>query len=287
MARTVEIKEAKALITGGASGIGLATAARLAAKGSIPIIVDINEGGIREAIESLQARGWRAYGFRADVTDIDQLRSLRNDLEGIGLAPDILINCAGLTLVAHVCSMNHSEWCRIMDVNLMGTINSIEAFLPSMLERGRGHIVNMGSIAGLLPIPGLAAYCASKFAITGLSEVLRFDLKHCGIGVSLICPGYVNTPMSSAHPVKDLPIRFRGWERVYRLIEMFGDSAENMARQVVSAIEDNRFMIIPGLPSRIFYHYRRLFPRLAGFSGLAYGRLYNWLRKRTYKPLPA
>lgn len=281
----IKIEGSKVFITGGASGIGYATAARMASERAIPILLDINQAGLDEALESLRADGFEAYGFRANVADIDGVRELRDELEGKGLLPEILINCAGLTLMAHVCSMDHEEWSRIIDVNIMGTINTIDTFLPAMIERQQGHIVNIGSIAGLLPIPGLSAYCGSKFAITGLTEALRFDLRHCGIGVSLVCPGYVNTPMARAHPIKDLPVRFQGWEIVSRLTEIFSSSAESVARHIVHAIEHNKRIVIPGWPSRVFYQYRRLFPGLASSSGVAVGRLYNWLRKRSYTPV--
>jgi NAD(P)-dependent dehydrogenase (short-subunit alcohol dehydrogenase family) len=278
MARYLDIKGKKALISGGGSGIGLATAAKLAAEGAIPILADINGEALENALESLLKEGFEAHAFRVDVTAIEEVRRLADALEHAWLSPDILVNCAGLTLVAHVSATDHEDWERIIKVNLMGTIHMVETFLPAMLERGYGHIVNVGSIDGFIPIPGQSAYCASKFAITGLTEVLHFDLKHCGIGVTMVCPGYVNTPMAKAHPVKDLPIRFRGWKTVSRLLEIFSLPPRKVADHVVDAIERNRFLVIPGLPSRIFYHYRRLFPRLATSSGMSVAKIYGRLR---------
>jgi short-subunit dehydrogenase len=270
----------KALVTGGGSGIGLATAARLAAKGAVPVLVDINRAALDKALANLKGEGFEAYGFQADITDIDALRRLQIDLEEKGLSPDILVNCAGLTLVAHVSSIDHEEWNHIINVNLMGTIRTVETFLPAMLERGHGHIVNIGSIDGIVPVPGQAAYCASKFGVTGLTEVLYYDLKQHGIGVTLFCPGYVNTPMAMAHPVKDLHLRFRGWRLVEWFLRLFSTSPERTARRIVEAVERGRFLVIPGVPSRIIYHYRRLFPRLATSSGVVVARAYGWLRRK-------
>jgi len=281
MRNRAKIKGRKAIITGGGSGIGLATASKLANKGAVPIMLDINQDALDKALAELKGEGFEAYAFKADVTNIEEIRRLKDELEHKDLSPDIVVNCAGITLIAHVSSIDHEEWNRIISVNLMGTIHMVETFLPAMLERGYGHIVNIGSIDGIIPIPGQAAYCASKFAITGLTEVLYFDLKHCGIRVTMVCPGYVNTPMARAHPVKDLPIRFRGWKMVASLLELFSKSPEKIASHVVEAIEHNRFLVIPGMPSRIFYHYRRLFPRLATSSGVAVAKVYDWLRRRT------
>jgi short-subunit dehydrogenase len=286
MKKHMTVRGSKVLITGGGSGIGLAAAASLARRGALPMLVDINRASLDKALDELKARGLEALAFAVDVTDMAGMRELRDNLDDSGLSPDILINCAGLTLIAHVSSMEHEEWERIIDVNLRGTINTVEAFLPAMLERGSGHIVNIGSIDGIIPLPGMAAYCASKFAVSGLSEVLYFDLKHCGIGVSLICPGYVNTPMANSHPVKDLPIRFRGWKTVARLLEFFSSSPQKIAVSIVEAIEHQRFLVIPGLPSRIFYHYRRLFPRLATSSGVGVARIYGRLRSKIPRRVP-
>ncbi len=272
-------KGKKVLITGGGSGIGLAIAAEAAARGAVPILVDINPEALASAEASLHERGHEAIGFRVDVTDIDAVRGLRDKLLELSLSPDVLVNCAGVTLVAHVTSTEHEEWKRIIDVNLMGTVNVVETFLPDLVEKGSGHIVNIGSIDGLVPVPGQSAYCASKFAVTGMSEVLYYDLKPQGIGVTLVCPGYVNTPMARSHPIKDLPIRFQGWEKVARLLEVFSGRPEKVASRALDGAERARFLVIPGLPSRLMYHYRRFFPQLAAASGVAVGKLYARLRR--------
>jgi len=279
MKRKTDIRNKKALITGGGSGIGLATAERLAKKGAVPILVDIDKHSLDKALSSLEARGFEAHGYRVDITDIDNVREMARELEEKGLSPEILINCAGLTLVAHCSATEHDEWERIINVNLMGTIYMIETFLPGMEKKGYGHIVNIGSIDGLIPIPGQAPYCASKFAITGLTEVLYFDLRQHGIGVTLVCPGYVSTPMAKSMPIKDMHTQFRGSGMVLRVFEAFSGTPQRIAEHVVEAVISNKFLVIPGLPSRIIYHYRRLFPRLATSSGLVVARVFAWLRK--------
>ena len=279
MKRKTDIRNRRALITGGGSGIGLATAERLAEKGAVPILVDIDKSSLDKALARLEAEGFEAHGFQVDITDIEGVRGMARELEVKGLTPEILINCAGLTLVAHCSATEHDEWERIINVNLMGTIYMIETFLPAMEKKGCGHIVNIGSIDGLIPIPGQAPYCASKFAITGLTEVLYFDLRQHGIGVTLVCPGYVSTPMVKSMPIKDMNTEFRGSGMLMRVFEAFSSSPQKIAEHVVEAVINNKFLVIPTLPSRIIYHYRRLFPRLATSSGLIVARIFAWLRK--------
>ncbi len=258
-------------------------AARLASKGAVPVLLDINQASLDRALADLRAEGYEAHGLKADVTRIEDLRAVKETLDAGGLAPEILVNCAGVTLIAHVTATDHDEWKRIIDINLMGTINTIEVFLPAMAERGAGHIVNIGSIDGIIPIPGQSAYCASKFAVTGLTEVLFYDLKHNGVGVTLVCPGYVRTPLANTSTIKDFPLHFRGARLVERFLELFGGSPHKVADRVVEAIAHGKFLVIPGLPSRIFYHYRRLFPRLATRSGLGVAKFFAWLRKKVPK----
>ncbi|NPV59339.1 MAG: SDR family NAD(P)-dependent oxidoreductase [Actinobacteria bacterium] len=280
MRKHIDLRGKRALVTGGASGIGLAIAEKLAAKGAEPILLDMNRDSLDRALASLRGEGYRAQGYQGDVTSIADLRKVKDELEAKGLSPDILVNCAGITLIAHVTATDHEEWQRIIGVNLMGTVNTIETFLPAMVERGFGHVVNIGSIDGFIPIPGQSAYCASKFAVTGLTEVLYYDLKHNGVGVTLVCPGYVKTPLANTSTIKDLPLHFKGARLVERFLLSLGGSPRKVAGQVVEAITHGRFLVIPGVPSRIIYHYRRLFPRLATRSGLWVARFFAWWRKK-------
>ncbi len=274
-----DLRGEKALVTGGASGIGFAIARELAGRGAVPILLDLNQDALDGALEALRRKGYEAWGYKADVTRIEELREVKERLEAQGSSPDILVNCAGITLIAHVTATEHEEWRRIIDVNLMGTVNAVETFLPAMVERGHGHVVNIGSIDGIIPIPGQSAYCASKFAVTGLTEVLYYDLRQSGVGVTLVCPGYVRTPLASTSTLKDLPLHFKGAKALERFLKVFGSSPSKVARRVVGAMARGRFLVIPGLPSRVFYHYRRLFPRLATRSGLWVAGLFAWWRK--------
>ncbi len=280
MRNRMKLKGSTALITGAASGIGFATAKNLARRGAGIVLVDVNDAALERARAELTAEGFASRPCTLDITDDKAVTVLRDELASEGMVPEILVNCAGVTLVAHVRETARQDWDRIIGVNVMGTINIIEAFLPALLERKSGHIVNVGSIDGLLPIPSQAAYCASKFAITGLTEVLYFDLRKCGIGVTLICPGMVSTPMAAAIPIRGLPTEFRGSGMVMRLVEAISKTPERIAAHIVEAIEQKRFLVIPGWPSRAFYRFRRSFPRSATSLGVRVASAFESVQRR-------
>jgi short-subunit dehydrogenase len=283
-------KGKKVLVTGGASGIGFAIARESALRGGFPVLADINREALDRAVEELRRAGLDGYPYRLDVTDIEAVREMRKHLQEKGLLPDILVNCAGVTLVAHVCNTTYEDWERMININLMGPVNITDTFMQDMIERGSGHIVNIGSIDGLIPIPGQAPYCASKFAVTGLTEVLYFDLKARGIGVTLVCPGAVNTPMAKGMPVRDFPHSFGGEKLtgfIWRMVESISNSPENIARHAAEAVEHGRFLVIPGAPSRLMWHYRRLFPRVATASGVGTAKIFDALRRLRQRQLAA
>ncbi|MHB8894661.1 MAG: SDR family NAD(P)-dependent oxidoreductase [Candidatus Geothermincolia bacterium] len=280
MRRPMDLRGKKVLITGAASGIGFSTAKEFARRQAVPILIDIDVAGLDTAVASLRDAGYQAYGYATDITDIIAVRARSRELEMEGLGPDVLVNCAGLTLVCHTTTCEYEDWTRIIDVNVMGTVNIVHTFLPAMIRRGYGHIANIGSIDGIIPVPGQAAYCGSKFAITGLTEVLHFDLKRDGIGVTLVLPGYVNTPMARALPVRDMNFEFKGSGLAIRAIAAFGNSPHRIARHIVDGVVHNRFLVIPGWPSRLIYHFKRLFPRLSTSAGLGTARFFDVLRRR-------
>lgn len=276
----------KVLITGGASGIGLCTAKEFAKFGAIPILLDINKSALDSAIDDFKSKGLTAYGFEANITDKNKLNELGAGLREQGLLPDILVNSAGITLVGHFNSHTEEDWERMFSINVMGTLNMIQTFLPHMEAKGMGHIVNIGSVDGLLPIPSQSAYCASKFAVTGLTEVLYFDLRGSGIGVTLVCPGFVKTPMAAAFPLRDINVDFKWAKPAFKMMDSISSTPENIANHIVDAVIKDKYLVIPGLPSRAFYWFRRHFPTLATKAGFSASKWFNLARKLLPKPHP-
>ena len=181
-----------AFITGGASGIGLAIADALAARGVPVTVADVD----REALEAvLASRAGRARGQRLDTRDRAGWAQAKREAEAALGPVDILVNNAGIAPDGRdFAEMDPESFDRIVAINLTGVFNGVSAFAGDMRARGRGHIVNTSSLAGLTsPFPGVGAYAVAKFGVVAMSEGLRTELAPYGVGVSVLCPGLVAT----------------------------------------------------------------------------------------------
>ncbi len=190
----MELEGKTAVITGGASGIGLATAKKFAAAKANLVLGDIEEGPLQRAVEDLRADGAHVVGVRADVTVEDDVIALREAALAEFSGAHVVFNNAGVAAGATIGTPT-SIWRWVIDVDLYGVIYGINAFMPLFLEQNEGHVVNTASLAGLGGAPGMGPYCAAKFAVVGLSESLFQELllMNSNVGVSVLCPGFVKT----------------------------------------------------------------------------------------------
>jgi len=180
-----------AVITGGGSGIGASLARACSAEGMRVVVADVN-GDRAEAIASELPHDTAAYK-PVDVSDAAQVQELADFAFDTFGAVHLLCNNAGISPVGRVWDFTDDEWQTLLGVNLRGVANGIRSFVPRMIEQGEGHIVNTGSGASFVATPRLGPYCATKHAIVGLSEALRYELDGTGIGVSVLVPAGVNT----------------------------------------------------------------------------------------------
>ncbi|MDO7842220.1 SDR family oxidoreductase [Sphingomonas immobilis] len=184
-----------AFVTGGASGIGLAIAQALVDEGARVMIADIDGPALDAAVAAL---GSDAAGVRLDVRDRAEWAAAKIALESRFGPVDILVNNAGIGPDGHtLADMDPVAFDRVIAIKLTGTFNGIATFAAGMRERGDGHIVNTASMAGLIASAKLGAYTASKFAVVGLSEVLRAEMARHGVGVSVLCPGLIRTNLGA------------------------------------------------------------------------------------------
>ncbi len=184
-----------AVITGGASGIGLAVAQRAAAEGMKLVLGDIEEGALRGAEKALGEEGAEVLGVVTDVTEAASARDLRDRaLDRFG-AVHLVHNNAGVGVGGPIWEVSEEDWRWILGVNLWGVVHGVNAFVPVLMEQGEGHVVNTASIAGLVASPFLGPYNATKQAVVAISETLFKDLQLAGspVGVSVLCPGFVQT----------------------------------------------------------------------------------------------
>jgi NAD(P)-dependent dehydrogenase (short-subunit alcohol dehydrogenase family) len=179
------------VVTGAASGIGFALAEALLQAGAVVFMADRDTQALATAVSQLEAHAGRVHSLTADVTRQEQVQQLVEDAAVRHGRLDVLFNNAGIGGTIPIEEVTLEHWRRIIDINLWGVIYGIHAAVPLMRRQGGGHIVNTASIAGLIPVPFQALYCATKYAVVGLSESLRFELEDEGIHLSVVCPANV------------------------------------------------------------------------------------------------
>lgn len=248
-----ELKGKIAVVTGAASGIGRELALACAAQGARVAVADVDEKGLAETTRMLPP-GCESIQARCDVSKAADVESLaRSTYERFGAA-HVIFNNAGVAVAGPVWSAPLDEWKWVLDVNLMGVVHGIHAFVPRMLEaKTEGHVVNTASVAGLLSVPGSGVYCASKHAVVSLSECLHHDLRIAGsaIGVSVLCPAFVPTGIADSQRNRPAELAARNplagpyEENVRKAVASGRISAAEVARITVDAVKSNRFYVLP------------------------------------------
>ncbi|WP_199434764.1 SDR family NAD(P)-dependent oxidoreductase [Qaidamihabitans albus] len=238
-----------AVVTGAASGIGLALAHRAASYGMKVVLADVEERALQAATTSVTDAGAEAVGVRTDVAELASVEDLARRAEETFGPTWLLVNNAGVAFSGRTWELRHADWEWSLKVNLWGVIHGVETFLPKMVESDEGYVLNTASMAGLVVGPGNAHYSAGKHAVVGLTEALHRELAEAGssVGVSLLCPGLVRTNIASAH--RNAP----EWVGVAPQASASGripaDSAARLAPDVVAAqtmqaIEKRQFWIL-------------------------------------------
>lgn len=248
----MELEGKTAVITGGASGIGLATAKQLARSGVNLVLGDIEGETLAGAVEGLRTKGAHAIGVTTDVTKEEDVIALRDAALSEFGAVHVVFNNAGVASGAAIGTPT-KVWKWVIDVDLFGVIYGINAFLPLFLEQNEGHVINTASLAGLGGAPGMGPYCAAKFAVVGLSESLFHELAMSGsnVGVSVLCPGFVRTRIHES--ARNMPGELTSYndEPAAQLISDLASQAVNagidadiVAGAVEDAVRTNKFWIL-------------------------------------------
>lgn len=260
----MKISGKKILITGAASGIGRATALKMGELKAKLFLTDLNEEGLEQTAMEIERNGGIVELARpVDVSDYSAMKDLADEMHRDFSVLDILINNAGVAIFAQLEDMTHEDWQKVINVNLWGVVHGIECFAPEMIKRGDGgHIVNISSTAGLIGLPWHIAYSASKHAVVGISEVMRYDLKKHGIDVTVICPGAVDTGMVESVDIRGDANKISGLKKHFRKAAI---SPEKVALQIVNAVEKKQFLVITSGDIKLVYFLKKkMFPAFHG-----------------------
>ena len=244
------------MVTGAASGIGRAMAARFAAEGMRVVAADVEEPPLHDTVQAIRADGGEAVAVACDVSSWPSVAALRDTAVSTYGPADVVCNNAGVgagSVSVAETSLLTWEWC--LSVNLWGVIHGCRAFLPAMIERGSGHVVNTASVLGLIASAGTVAYTVSKHAVVALSEVLHAEMASAGtgVGVTCLCPGFVDTNILDSE--RNRPERFQdpgparhGWDDETRaaIRELFSQTMApaEVAAQTVEAVRSERFYLL-------------------------------------------
>lgn len=250
-----------AVVTGAASGIGRSTAIELAQRGCHVALVDIDEKGLSETNARISAdkpaTSVRAVAFEVDVSDAASVDELADDVVGEFGAVHIVINNAGINVTAPFEAHSLDDFRRVFDVNLWGVIHGCKTFLPHLRNVDQGHIVNVSSGFGIVAVAGQSAYCASKFAVRGLTESLYEELSNTSIGVTGIYPGCIDTNI-----IAEADIHYDA-DVVAEIGDYFtrhGCQPEKVGRCIVDAILEDKHRVLVTAEARFFDWVRRLAP---------------------------
>jgi NAD(P)-dependent dehydrogenase (short-subunit alcohol dehydrogenase family) len=247
-----ELEGKTAFVTGAASGIGRGLADRFASEGMQVFLADIEEAALTAAVAEIEKTGVEVRGTVCDVSKKSSLEAAAEEAFAVFGHVHVVCNNAGISTFGPLVDTTAGDWDWTVGVNLMGVVHGIQTFVPHMLDHGEGgHVVNTASICGLMPMAGCGVYTATKYAVVGLSEVLKLEVGEQGIGVSVLCPAFVNTRLHES--TRNLPKGSDATKPVPDFVKAAlggGSSPAEMAARVVEGIRKNQLHILTHPESR-------------------------------------
>lgn len=245
----MRVRGSRVLITGAGHGLGFATAAAFARAGAAVVVTDVNAGAVEEAVATLAASGGAAAGYTLDVTKPEQVADVRARVRAEVGPVDVLVNNAGILAGGAFLEVPLARHLATAGVNFGGVLAVAHAFLPDLLARPAGHLVNIASASAVVALPFGTSYAASKWAVLGFTDSLREELRALGhrhVGVTAVCPSYIATGLCDGAT----PARFTRWL-----------TADTVAASVVRAVERNTELVMLPWQVRVLYNAGGCLPR--------------------------
>lgn len=250
-----DLNGALVLVTGASGGFGRQMTRQFLDAGSDLIVSDVSDGALSALRAEFSGAAKRIRGaIAADLSSRTGCQHLYDEVEAIGLRPDVLVNNAGVAVAGRTHRIPDERWEALMQINLLAPMRLCSLFMPMMVARRSGHIVNIASLAGWIGSPGIAAYCASKFGLHGYSESIAGDLEEFNIKVSAVYPYFSRTPILDSD-------QFGYEERRVVPEEELTDPAD-VVRQVINGIRHDRLHIFPDKMARRIHYLKRFCPWL-------------------------
>lgn len=250
------IRGKKALVSGVASGIGRAIALRLAREGADLFLVDIDEAGMATTAAEARQTGVEVIARRCDLSQPLDVSSAVAEVLARWNGVDILVNNAGITYYGKTERMAAAHWEKLLRINLLSHVQFTRELLPALLERPEAHVLNVCSVLGLIGMPKVTAYCTSKFGMVGFSESLRNEFGRQGLGVTALCPGFVQTNLFTNAPLEEQTEEHKLPPKI------ICTTPERVANAAVKAIYRNRRLVVMEPFARLMYATKRFAPWL-------------------------
>lgn len=247
----------RAVVTGGAKGIGRELTRGLARRGGHIVIADTDLAGAEAAALEAARSGNSAHAVRCDVrldAEVERLATRAHELLG---GVDLLVNNAGVLVTGEATDTEILDYQRVIDVNLWGVIHGCRHFVPRMKERGRGHVLNVASLAGVVALPQMGPYSATKAAVIAYSEALRAELSAHGVGVTVLCPSFTQTGLLDAQTGAAGTQTHRAGRA---LMSSLGARPEVVARSALDAADRGALYAVPSVHGRLAWQAKRLVP---------------------------
>lgn len=258
-----DLRDKWVLVTGAASGIGYETALAFGRRGAHIFATDINQTGLDTLHQELIRLGVRSLNAVIDVSNEVAMRDLAIDVVRCVGAPHVIVNNAGTAFLGPFVNTPMQAWRRLLDINLMGVVHGCYFFVPEMKKAGGArHVVNIASAAGITPSPNLSAYSATKHAVMGMSDALALELDGTDIGVTVVCPGVINTPIVRNRNAVSPVIPVQQLDKLERFYGTTGAHPSVVAERIVRAVRRGDDIVLAGPSARLLFNLKRLSRRL-------------------------